>query len=254
MSAGKHGRQHSTRRTPHICTSLVWLGFRCTPGTQKRFLAGIDRHALSLLALCPAKVGPGGPACMAWMGGVASLAALHSCIRAPPQRNLVTLQRHPSLCCCCSPVPGRAWMRVERDRGARTSRPVLHARASCVSWVHHPPPHAPLNSTAFPPTFWPGETPLPTYSCGGAACVCACSARPILDNTTPALFLLLSLLLLLLLPLAFLHPRPSAALATCLPACLPACLLLLGRVNCCSPDRKSSRTSHRTHPHTCRRI
>lgn len=28
-------------------------------------------------------------------------------------------------------------------------------------------------------------------------------------------------------------------------ACLPACLLLLGRVNCCSPDRKSSRTSHR---------
>ena len=84
LSASKHGQQHSTRRTPHICTSLVWLGFRCTPGTQKRFLAGIDRQALSLLARCPAKVGPGGPACMAWMGGVASLAALHSCIRAPP--------------------------------------------------------------------------------------------------------------------------------------------------------------------------
>jgi len=189
---------------------------------------------------------------MAWMGGVASLAALHSCIRAPPpQRNLVTLQRHPSLCCCCSPVPGRAWMRVERSTGPRTSRPVLHARASCVSWVHHPPPHAPLNSTAFPPTFWPSETPLPTYSCGGAACVLALLV-PYLIIPPPhysccCLFYyycychLLFFILVLVLPL----------LLACLPACLLACCCWVESI---AAPQTESQVEHRTHPHTCRRI
>ena len=70
---------------------VAW--FRCTPGTQKRFLAGIDRQAAEFRGVevesWAGRAGNGmawdGTRCRVWQRW------LHSCIRAP-QRNLVSSQ------------------------------------------------------------------------------------------------------------------------------------------------------------------
>jgi len=167
---------------------------------------------------------------------------LQRCIRAPN----VTLSPLPSFCCCCcSPVP---CMDVLAVQSSIVSLPACLSActgelASCVSWVQrqvHPPPHAPLNSTAFPPTFWPGETPLPTYSCSHPYLiilppphcrrVCACSC-----------FL----------------PLPSCwLLAFTFSLLLPVATAVVGSSQLLLPRQSNIRhqTSPVTLPHTCRRI
>jgi hypothetical protein len=159
-----------------ICTTLLWLGSDVPPVRAKGSLpVSIGKRSTLCCSLTPLP-------CESWAGRaglhgryglVSRLAALHSRIRAP-QRNLVSSPK-PLLLLACA---GSAWMRVERSGGSVYSLLVsslsshIPACSACTGEVRllGPSPSstrtklASLNSTAFPPTFWPGETPLPTYS------------------------------------------------------------------------------------------
>ena len=130
---------------------------------------------------------------------------LHSCIRAP-QRNLVSSQG--SVVCI--------EVEVEVVR-ARISSLCMHARASCVSWVHnHPhPPHTHLSTAPhLRQPSGPRRDASPNLL-----------SSPILDNITPALCCRFLLLLLLLFCSSTTTPTAATCLLACLLACLPACLL-----------------------------
>lgn len=157
---------------------------------------------------------------MAWMGGVASLAALHSCIRAPPNVTLLPCNGIQAFAAArlCRGVHGCEWRGAER--ASLSSH--IPAWSACTGELRLLGPSSSSTRTSqqhrISANLLARRDASPNLLLRWC---CACFALPILDNTTPALFLLPSLLLLLLL-LAFLHPSPSAALATCLPACLLA--------------------------------